>query len=561
MSYTRVTCALGALGLWMLAAPASAMPIDTGSTDLGVRWDNTLRYNLGVRAQQRDQTLADTWSLQAGEYKFDRGDVVTDRVDLYSELDVNWRKQFGARLSGAGWYDAAYNDKVHGNPAYSSLAPFGLDTAYGGLGDRYSNTVRRYYTHSGELADAFVYDRFDLGSTTFNVKLGRHNLYWGESLFSAIHGVAYSQGPVDFRKGVANPGSEAKELFLPLNRLSVTAQVTDQVSLGLDYALEWQPYRIYEGGTYFTYADPFFQGGTNYLGTPFSGDVNTPKNRGNFGLMLKATPEWLGGSLGVYFRRFDDKVPAVIGTYAASGLVELHNDYARDVRIFGVSLAKSFDGVSIGAELVRRDNTALNTVFGAPGMARGSSWHAILNAIAYIGKTPLFDSAAVTTELQYSRLAHVDADTASDFWHVDHACASPTAQSGGSRRDGCATNDALGFNLLFEPTWFQVSPGLDMSMPFSYARGLYGNSPVPFGGNEASGSWSLGVKGDWRAQYTVALAYTGYFGTYTAGANPLNGAPLPGAGAFPTQVMATSNGGNALIRDRGWVSLTLKTTF
>ena len=50
-------------------------------------------------------------------------------------------------------------------------------------------------------------------------------LYWGESLFLGghLHSVAYAQNPLDLQKGFATPGTEAKELFRPLNQLSVQA--------------------------------------------------------------------------------------------------------------------------------------------------------------------------------------------------------------------------------------------------------------------------------------------------------------------------------------------------
>jgi len=79
---------------------------------------------------------------------------------------------------------------------------------------------------------------------------------------------------------------------------------------------------------------------------------------------------------------------------------------------------------------------------------------------------------------------------------------------------------------------------------------------VPFGGNEGSGQWSLGIGADVKAKYKFDLAYNDYFGHYTAGANPF--AAVPGIG--PSQ-MAYSNGGNALLHDRGWLSFTFKTSF
>lgn len=247
----------GAAMVAMLSNDAAAFKFDTDNPDVEMRWDNTLRYNIGWRMEERDRTLGDTWTLQAGEYKFDKGDIVTNRINLLSEFDFIYKKNYGFRVSGAAWYDAAYDDDVSGNPAYQAA---GLGTAY--PGNKFTDTVKRYYTHSGELLDAFVFGRIDLGSSPLDVKAGRHNIYWGESLFSPIHGVSYSQGPVDFRKATATPGTEAKELFLPLNQISAHLQINELFSASAQYYLEWEPYRIYEGGTYFTFADPVFQRGT-----------------------------------------------------------------------------------------------------------------------------------------------------------------------------------------------------------------------------------------------------------------------------------------------------------
>jgi hypothetical protein len=532
----------------LLSGPAAAFQIDVGNPEGELRFDNTVRYNAGWRMESRDKVLADTWSLQGGEYKFDKGDLVTNRIDLLTEFDFVYKKSYGFRLSAASWYDAAYNNKVDGNPAFQAA---GLGTAY--PNNVYTHAVSRYYLHSGEFLDAFVFGRVNLGTDTpLDLKLGRHTVIYGEALFTPIHGASYSQGPVDFRKALATPGVEAKELFLPISQLSGHLQVNQELSVSGQYFLEWKPYRIYEGGTYFTYGDPFFQGGTNFLGIPYLGDVTSgpdakPKNRGNWGLNAKWSPAWINGTAGLTLRKFDDKVMSVLspgGTFS-----DLHNAYAKDVKIVGLSYATQLAGVSIGSELVYRKNTALNTVAGSAALARGNTVHALVNAVAYIGKTPLFDSSTVLAEITYSRLSKVDADSAQYFNHVDHNCAV------GGVEAGCSTNSAWGLSVSATPTWFQVFPSVDLTMPMSYSRGLKGNSPVPFGGNKDSGQWSVGVGADVKGKYKFDLAYNDYFGHYTAGANPFAG--VPGIG----QQMAYSNGGNAILHDRGWLSFTFKTSF
>lgn len=550
--------ARGLLHVAVLAAlysgGASAIEIPTGNDDMTLRFDNTVKYNAGWRMQGRDQALADSWGLQAGEYKFaNKGDMVTNRVDLLTELDLVYKKNYGFRVSAASWYDGAYNREVKGNPAYQAA---GLGTAY--PGNKFPNSVARWYTHSGEFLDAFVFGRIDIGGSPLDLKAGRHTVYWGESLFSPIHGVNYSQGPVDFRKAMATPGSEAKELFLPLNQISGAAQITDKWSVAGQYFLEWKPYRIYEGGTYFTYLDPFFQGGTNYLGIPFIGDQKsgkhaTPDNRGSWGVNTKLATDY--GTVGLYYRKFDDKVGSVLSPNGSFS--QLYTAYAKDVKLAGVSLSTRVGSVAFGSEIVRRENTALNTAFGSADIARGDTWHALVNAMAYLGKNDVFDSAVFLAEVTYSRLGKAYGDTAAYYNRVGAANCTNAVGGAGTKKDGCSTNDAWGLSMTFTPTWFSALPQTDITMPIHFDTGLKGNSPVPFGGNEHSGSWSIGLGADYQAKYKFDLAYSRYFGDYTKAANPFYGT-VAGIGS---EGFGTANGGNALISDRGWLSLTFKTTF
>ena len=111
--------------------------------------------------------------------------------------------------------------------------------------------------------------------------------------------------------------------------------------------------------------------------------------------------------------------------------------------------------------------------------------------------------------------------------------------------DGCATKNYVGLSLAFTPTWYQVFPGVDLSAPLSYAVGLSGNSATVFGGNQGLGNYSLGLGADVRQKYRFDLKYIDYVGRYKD-----NG----------TAVTST-NGLTTFLKDRGFVSLTFKTTF
>ena len=543
---------LGLAAALLAAAPARAVELPTGNPDLSIRWDNTLRLNLGVRVESRDPKIANTAIADEGDYSFGPGDFVAKRLDLLSEFDVVYRKRFGARVSAAGWYDGAYGSHSPVNPN----APLNGIPSY--VGNEYSPLIKRLYGGpSGEFLDAFVFGGFDIGEVPVQAKLGRHTVYWGESLFLGghLHSVAYAQNPLDLQKGFATPGVEAKELFRPINQLSMQAQITPTFSVAGQYMLDWESARYPEGGTYLGPVDFVFNGPDRQflsaaMGFASRGPEARPPKRGEWGLAARWSPEALDGTVGFYYRRFADKLPQVLLTQVPpTGPAVYNYVYADDIQLFGVSLAKNIGGVSVGAEVSYRRNTPLNsrTLGVAPGMpaegetkgARGDTWHALVNLMGAISSTPVFDSASWAVELQAANWSKLRSG-GNLFNAVGFAsCA------GKDKWDGCVTRNYLGGGVSFTPSWFQVLPGVDLTLPLTYSIGLSGNSPVTNGGNQALGNYSIGLGADVRSRYRFDLKYIDYVGRYRD-----NGSAVTSA-----------NGLTTYLRDRGFISLTFKTTF
>lgn len=91
----------------MLGAPARAVPIETGNEVFKVRCDNTVKYSAATRLKEQSPVITADRNTDDGNRNFSRG-LVSNRIDLLSELDATYRN-FGARLSGAAWYDTVYN--------------------------------------------------------------------------------------------------------------------------------------------------------------------------------------------------------------------------------------------------------------------------------------------------------------------------------------------------------------------------------------------------------------------------------------------------------------------
>jgi len=532
---------------------AFAFQLDTSNNpDLSVRLDTTVRLNYGVRTQARDNKIGNDVIADEGDYSFNKGDAVAKRLDLLTELDIIYKDRYGMRVSAAGWYDGAYGDKSASNPNL----PFRAIPSY--VGNEYSNYVQRFYAGpSGELLDAFVFGTFDIGSVPLSVKAGQHSIYWGESLFlnGNLNSVAYAQNPLDLQKGFATPGTEAKELFQPLNQVSATAQVTDTLSFAGQYLLNWSADRYPEGGTYLGPVDFAFNGPDRQfvsagLGFAYRGPPSNAPDNGDWGLASRWSPQWLDGTLGFYYRNFSDKLPQTFITKVGPNSASRYNlIYADNIDLFGVSLAKNIGGISLGAEASYRHNTPLNSqVLGiAPGLPaegdtkgpRGDTYHALVNALGVIPQNPLFDTASWSAELTWASWAKVTSGQNLFFAEGFAPC------KGKDVGDGCTTKDYTGLSLAFSPTWFHVFPSVDLLAPITYSRGLNGNAPTVFGGNQDNGNYSVGIAADIQSKYRVDLKYIQYFGSYKD-----NGTAV-----------TSQNGFTTLLSDRGFVNLTFKTTF
>jgi hypothetical protein len=556
--------------MYGLAVAAEAVEIKSDNPDIKMRWDNTVRYNVGVRANSIDK-IGNNPAFDEGEYKFGRGSVVTNRVDLLSEFDFIYKKDMGFRVSSAGWYDHAYREaSARRNPQLPS------DIAGSYIDDKYSNYTKRYAAGpSGEFLDAFVFGKFNIGEMPLTFKAGQHTLYWGETLLlgGGINGIAYSQMPLDLAKGFATPGVDAKELFLPLNNISVQLLATNELSIAAQYFLDWKPTRIPEGGTYLGPADFLMYGAERVAPGLVNAGVSKPKHRGDWGINARWNSEAIGGTAGFYYRKFTDKLPSILMTEG-----QYREYFGEDIDLFGLSLSKQIGDVSVGMELSYRKNMPLNSqtlgmiaapaplasvLFpnGAPSLigntyqARGNTAHAVVSALGIVPANSFWDSATWIAEMTYVYLDKITENQDMYYGQGHGVCNAGRRSVLGAlyndKWDGCSTKSSFGIGINFTPAWLQVLPGVDLTMPIAFSQTLKGNAPVAMGGNQGNGSYSAGFGLDVDAKYRIELKYVDYFGHVKEG---------PGVVPGTTQV-TSANGLSTVLKDRGWVALTLKTTF
>ncbi len=413
-----------------------AFVIDTGNSDLQLRWDNTFKYNLVVRAQKIDKRVVGKGGALAilgddADLGWKRGDIVNNRLDLLSEMDLIWKENFGVRVSAAAWYDEAYSGKT-AHPGYNPyLIPGVYADTWGAIsvppGELTKHAKDLNYKDM-ELLDAFIFGSFNVGEqAALSFRLGRHSLYWGNSLYlaGAVHGIAGSMSTIDANKGFSVPGTSAKELFRPTNKLSATLQVSQNTSLEAYYSFEFEPVLMPALGSYQSPAE----GLTNddeFL-TLIPGRINpqdlsliSPRigyskvedkepNGGEWGIGLKHYFQDSGWEVGAYYLNYHDALPQGLngavdfgqfaslqaaggdptfgylvanwaafnngvpapfpdvytgGGYPAYGIGTWNWVYKKDNKLIGLSLANELWGISWGADFVYRMDTPINTFLG-----------------------------------------------------------------------------------------------------------------------------------------------------------------------------------------------------
>jgi hypothetical protein len=557
-AWARAACTLCAAGLGL---PALAFKINTGDADTTLSWDNTLRYNAAMRTKEQESALMRKFGIGGGDSLYGKNDLALSRLDLYSELDLNHKDLFGLRISAAAWYDHNFPDS-NPNVVTGSSYP----------GNQFNGYVKRYYQGpSGEFLDAFGWANAKLGETELNVKLGRLAWLPGEFLIANGNSLSYTMAPNDGQKGDLSPGASAKETAMPIAQLAAAWQLTPELTVLGQYTLEFRSSRISEGGTFFnTQGDTMLNGPTYVVpGTVPRAEAFEGK-KGDVGLGIKWSPQWANGALSAWYRQFDDKNPSWPNQIFATAFVSpapgvtlpsgtARAVYAKDIKLVGLAYNTVIASWSTGFEINRRHDMPLastglyGTIPGAtvndPTMegARGDTWHALMSAVQTLNKNALFDSGVLVLQLDYTRLSKITKN-ASFYNGAASGVANRCVNSEALR--GCSTDNAWSAGVVFTPTWQQVFPSMDISLP---VVALYGLSGTPAALNTSmlpEGSWLF--KGGARLEWIVGSMKHQFDLAYTTRGGK--------TGVLPGQT-ATTYAGLANFRDRNYLSFTYQTGF
>jgi hypothetical protein len=531
-----------------------AAPIDVGDSDIRLRWDNTVKYSAAMRVKNPDDKLTEYAPKQGGENSstlngddgdrnFKAGRLISNRLDLLSEMDIVYKDDFGARVSAAAWYDDVYNHK-NDNDSPNTANALSVDH------NEFTDDTAELHGKKAELLDAFLFGGADVGSARVSGRLGRHSVLWGESLFYGANAIAGTQSPVDAVKASSVPGSTTKEIIMPVGQFSGQIQFSPQLTIMAYYQYEWEATRLPASGSYFSVNDFLSDGGERIRVTPGQPGIGVQRGAdmkasddGQYGLGLRSQlGEW---EFGVYAIRYHAKTPVLYShpgaNFAFGRNVGVYDwVYPEDIKTYGVSATTTINSVNIAGEFsVRRDTplTNLPTVVTDPNAdnnnhayyAIGNTAHANLSMIWTMPRNFMSDEPSLSMEVAYNQLTSCTQNCNSLDPGVDRRAAAVRA--------------------LYAIPQRNVMDGLDLTPAFTIGYN-HGKSPVTVLGPDNGGDMTFTLGANYLTVWDFSLAYTHYYGAENTAVYQSTDPSIDGTYTFQQS-----------LKDRDFVSMSLRRTF
>jgi hypothetical protein len=501
-----------------LGRPAVAYEY-TFNDGVQVQIQNTLQYSVLERTAPESPYLAAQYNNNDGNNNL-RAGIVSNRFDLLSKLNISYNG-FGFDASADSFYDTVYNQ----NTQNDDLDTYNASTE---SPRRFTSQTRTAAGRNIELRNLFGYGTVNIGSVPVTVRIGRLADIFGESLFFASNGIAYGNAPLDIERAQSVPNTQAKDLFLPVGQVNVSAQVTDSISATAYYEFEWERYNFTPAGSYFSAVDIEGEGAQRLIAFPatspfgvggyfYRANDQTGADTGQFGLAVHYDPTDAQYDLGFYALQYNESSPQVYvrpqagppsfipGAPNALDLGTYQLVYPDHIQIYGVSASTTYGPTNLAAEVSARTNEPLaSTVTVEPGQLADNNRH------------PLY---ATGNTLHYQASA-IYLGPATRFWNASTLLFEGAGDNLigflKNRENFTATQRhmALGLRTIASLTYYQVVPGLDVSPNIGLGWNFMGLAPDTLGFNntgiDRGGDLTLGVSGTFLVDWTGGISYTRY---------------------------------------------------
>ena len=358
-------------------ATAAEFSLDNGMEG---RWGLGMSLGTSIRTSDPSLPLVQVGNGGQGNSSHDDGNTNYGKGDPFSTIgkvtgELQLKKGgFGGFVRAKAWYDytQAQQGVDHGSSANGYVPGAKLND------DDYDHLSK---FSGAALLDAYGFWSGDLeGGKSLSVKLGRHVVNWGESLF--IQGINQF-GAVDV-SAARRPGAEVKEILLPYNQLSANFGVSESLSFEGFYQLG-KAKNVLDGcGTYWSISDVYNCSDRGVLvpagaaaartdQTNFSppagpnfimgnGGKRDPKASGQYGVAARYYAQSIATEFGAYYVNYHQRSPTLSVLFdgttipgsafgAATARLQYVWDWsAKNIKVFGLSASTNLGGWSVFGE-------------------------------------------------------------------------------------------------------------------------------------------------------------------------------------------------------------------
>jgi hypothetical protein len=471
---------LGVL-VWSIG-PAVAATFEAGDATLD--WTNDIQA-IGL-LQQRPLLTPSSYGAAPG-YATQWGSA--GRTDWMSKLDLS-QDGLGIRLSVA----------VSAGELYQTLDPGASVLAL----VRYSNLPTSLVVGSTALRhqeieplDAYFHDDLTLGSDQhLTLRVGRQVLIWGQSLFFPQNGVAAGQAPIDDTRWPSAASYGGTNYFRPVGQVSANWQIGDGLSLEAYWQFEYRTSRIAEIGDYgrpTAVVPSLTQNSYGPTTTLFYSRSSAPPNPlGQAGAAL----DWQSGDLdlGVYGERYTAKTPTI---ELDQGMGSYNLIYPSGIELLGIGLSRRVGDVDFGLEVSARHGMPLVT------------------AAVTSDRVPTGDTLHLNASWQYTT-PPLPVIGAGALWSGEIALNQVASATDAAELLPGRTRFAAAFRTTIEPTFYQILPRIDLSVPLGFGYGLIGRSDIDPSMTSGVGTLQAGLSLHIDQAWRTTLDVTHYLGAQRA---------------------------------------------
>ncbi|MEN0106968.1 MAG: DUF1302 domain-containing protein [Pseudomonas sp.] len=262
---TRVCFSRLNLRPWKAGAALALLPLLVAGTAQGAEFsfadneitgslDTTLSYGSMWRVQGRDKSNITDINADDGNRNFDTG-LVSEVYKATSDLSAKYQN-YGLFVRGTAFYDTQIMDKR--NDYYATTDGVERPSQNFPNDNEFTEDTRHNAGRKAQILDAYLYGNWDIYDKPLAAKVGKQVISWGEGVF--YRGGVNTVNPVDAAK-FHLPGSELKEVLVPMEAFSFNVGLTDDLSMEAFYQWKWKETQLDPAGTYFGDTDLFAEGG------------------------------------------------------------------------------------------------------------------------------------------------------------------------------------------------------------------------------------------------------------------------------------------------------------